>query len=219
MNQPLTFAEERQLVEAADTGDHHARNKVIMNLYPTVRWMVSKQMRYSQADREDAVQFIISVLCEKYVKFDSKRNVRFSTYAIYWIRDSLHVFKMKRRLIRVPEHIYKKRKKEVISDLPQQTNDWLKVFPLEYDNENTKLTFRESLTSREAKPDSYLEQAEEYAGLIERLENLSPREKEVFHRRLLGEKLLTIGDSLGVTRERIRQIEAVVIEKLRTPND
>jgi RNA polymerase primary sigma factor len=55
------------------------------------------------------------------------------------------------------------------------------------------------------------------------LSSLTPRERRVLELRfgLAGEKLYTlseIGDALGVTRERIRQIEAKALRKLRHPS-
>jgi RNA polymerase primary sigma factor len=55
------------------------------------------------------------------------------------------------------------------------------------------------------------------------LSSLTARERRVLELRfgLAGEKLYTlseIGDALGVTRERIRQIEAKALRKLRHPS-
>lgn len=50
------------------------------------------------------------------------------------------------------------------------------------------------------------------------LEDLKPRDKEIFKKRLLSEvppSLQSIADDYGVSRERIRQIEARLLEKLK----
>ncbi len=47
------------------------------------------------------------------------------------------------------------------------------------------------------------------------LRTLEPRQQEVVESRMRGEKLKTIGERLGVTRERIRQIENDAKEKIR----
>ena len=53
----------------------------------------------------------------------------------------------------------------------------------------------------------------------ELLETLNDREKEVISLRLIGKDrtytLEEIGESLGITRERVRQIESKAMEKLR----
>ena len=43
----------------------------------------------------------------------------------------------------------------------------------------------------------------------------TPRESHILHSRNEGETLKTVGKDIGVTRERIRQIEANAWEKLR----
>jgi RNA polymerase sigma-32 factor len=51
------------------------------------------------------------------------------------------------------------------------------------------------------------------------LSSLSPRERQIISRRFLGERRITlaeIGESFGVSKERIRQIEGRALRKLRT---
>jgi RNA polymerase primary sigma factor len=51
------------------------------------------------------------------------------------------------------------------------------------------------------------------------LKQLTPRERQIIRRRFLGdgrETLAEIGDSFGVTKERIRQLESKALAKLRS---
>lgn len=55
--------------------------------------------------------------------------------------------------------------------------------------------------------------------LTEAMETLSPREQDVLHRRFFdGETLREIGDRQGVQQERIRQLEAKALRKMRHPS-
>lgn len=45
---------------------------------------------------------------------------------------------------------------------------------------------------------------------------LDPRRRDVVRRRMAGETLQEIGDSLGLTRERVRVLEAKALIKLRS---
>ncbi|BAZ92554.1 DNA-directed RNA polymerase, sigma subunit [Thiohalobacter thiocyanaticus] len=77
----------------------------------------------------------------------------------------------------------------------------------------------ESLTSDEPGPDAALEERERSDYLYQLLEGLTPREKEVLALRYGLDTnqewtLEMIGQKLGVTRERIRQIQNKAIEKL-----
>lgn len=78
----------------------------------------------------------------------------------------------------------------------------------------------ETLVSTEPGPESVVEQGERTHYLYDFLENLTPREKEVLSLRYglntNGEWTLEmVGQKLGVTRERIRQIQAKAMAKLK----
>lgn len=217
MNEYLTLTEERTLVVAAKGGDVDARNAVVMNLYHIVRSITTKQLGRRSSDREDAVQFIIGVLCEKFYKFDPDRNVRFSTYAIYWIREALHVFRVRRTLIKIPERIHRTRI-QAIKGSPQtrKDNNWpflVYRLSLEIDEDNSYHV--DVVPSREPVPGHAIEQLDDQSLLRENITKLEPREQDVINRRCAGERLREIAADLGLTRERVRQIESAATTKLR----
>lgn len=86
--------------------------------------------------------------------------------------------------------------------------------------EDSDTTFGETLADPEAAtPAAYAEAADRLAALAEVMAQLSPRELEVIRLRagLDGEELTldAIGQRHGVSRERIRQIEAEAVRKMR----
>ncbi len=86
--------------------------------------------------------------------------------------------------------------------------------------EDSDTTFGETLADPEAStPAAYAESADRQAALAEVMAQLTPRELEVIRARagLDGEELTldAIGRRHGVSRERIRQIEAEAIRKMR----
>jgi RNA polymerase sigma-32 factor len=91
--------------------------------------------------------------------------------------------------------------------------------PLRGDSDTVLL---DVLPSRQAGPDEEVAQAQ-YRDLLRRkfdefARTLPDREQEIFRRRLVAdepETLQQIGDSFGVTREAVRQIEKRVVDKLR----
>jgi RNA polymerase sigma-32 factor len=90
------------------------------------------------------------------------------------------------------------------------------------DTEATGLSLLETLGSDEAGIDDKLADIQNLKILEEHLEqfvaDLKPRDREIFQNRLLNEvpdSLQAIADSYGVSRERVRQIEVRLIEKLK----
>ena len=57
-----------------------------------------------------------------------------------------------------------------------------------------------------------------YPKLENIINELDEEKKDIITRRLNGETLKSIGDSIGKTRERIRQIEVKALRKLRHPS-
>ncbi|MBJ00667.1 MAG: RNA polymerase subunit sigma-70 [Halobacteriovoraceae bacterium] len=83
-------------------------------------------------------------------------------------------------------------------------------------------SFLDTLSSSDIPIDDNLGHLESLEILEDQLKNfieeLKPRDKEIFKKRLLSEvppSLQSIADDYGVSRERIRQIEARLIEKLK----
>jgi RNA polymerase sigma-32 factor len=90
------------------------------------------------------------------------------------------------------------------------------------DTEGAGLSLLETLGSDETGIDDQLADIQNLKILEEHLKqfvaDLKPRDREIFQSRLLNEvpdSLQTIADSYGVSRERVRQIEVRLIEKLK----
>lgn len=192
----LTATQEQKLLESACVGDINARNLVIMNVYNLIHFKVSKHLHYSDCDREDAVQFVVSVLCEKFYKFDSTRKLRYMTYANYWIRLALQQYMQRRKLIP-----FRDKSPKILS-----------MEPVNHDEEQY---FQEFICTRELSPENQLEETEALAELNRVLNMLTPRQRDILLRRSCGEKLRGIAQTIGVTKERIRQIEKEAIQQLR----
>lgn len=80
----LTREEERKLIRAGQRGCVESRNRVIMNIYHLIERDVIKRL-YMPDQIQDAINFAVSVLIEKFHKFELARNLRYSTYALYWV--------------------------------------------------------------------------------------------------------------------------------------
>src|ERR671916_503350 len=107
----LTHQEEIDLSKRAKKGDDAARNRLIeKNLRLVVS--VAKKSRGRGLPFEDLIQEGTIGLMRAVGKFDSDRGFRFSTYATWWIRQTIQrAIAEKGRTIRIPVHISDKMRK------------------------------------------------------------------------------------------------------------
>lgn len=209
MTSYLTASEERRLIAAAMNGDIAARNRVIMNIYYYIRKMVGRSFSKTDQESEDAVQYVIAVLCEKFHKFESNLNCRYITYAHYWVRQALQQFRLKQELIHSP------RKKKRLNPESTQNNETTKIVFFQQADSSDKDFFNEAPVSHEGSPSCRLETEESVDELLQLMSQLYPREKYVLQLRSDGQKLQAIGDLLGLSKERIRQIESSAIQRIK----
>jgi len=88
--------------------------------------------------------------------------------------------------------------------------------------EDNSVTYLDTLSDRSATQEEVLQSIETHElssqGIKEGFEKLSPREQKVIESRYLKnppEKLRELGDELGISKERVRQIEVHALKKLK----
>ena len=108
----LSFDEELELSRRIQNGDELARQKLIeANLRLVVK--ISKAYVTSDVNFLDVIQEGNLGLIKAAEKYDHKKNVRFSTYAAWWIKQSIvRALSKKRRTIRLPH-----RKEELLKNI------------------------------------------------------------------------------------------------------
>lgn len=101
---PLDEATLHDLLDRAACGDRTARNTVIVhNLRLIVHVVTHKALPPMAWD--DAIQTGVFGLIRAIDKFDPTRGIRFSTYAVPWIRQAIQrAYNQSGTLIRVPEY-------------------------------------------------------------------------------------------------------------------
>lgn len=102
----LTAKEERQLAKKVQQGDEKARQKLIE---ANLRLVVHAAKRFAKnVDSEtllDLVQEGNLGLFRAVERFNPRFKTRFSTYAMYWIRQAIQRARARQPLIRLPENV------------------------------------------------------------------------------------------------------------------
>ncbi|MBM6852893.1 sigma-70 family RNA polymerase sigma factor [Mediterraneibacter glycyrrhizinilyticus] len=245
----LSEEEERDLGRRSSEGDESARRKLEE---ANLRLVVSLAKHYTGRGVQlmDLIQEGNMGLMRAAEKYDYTMENRFSTYASWWIKESMQrAIDQQSREIRVPVHVAENMKKvqkiskelqqelgreplpkEIAEKMPGKTEDDIKNIlsylqspvsletPVGEEGENSLGDMVEDRT--EATPEEAMNTLVQKEEVSELLESLSDRERQVIRLRYGLEDgkthtLEEIGSMLSVTRERVRQIEARAMEKLR----
>lgn len=217
MNKYLTVEEERRLVQLGQKGDHDARNQVIMNIYNLINREICKKRHVLSEQYYDCLNYVISVLCRKFHKFNLKRKLRYSTYAIWWVRQARDRFIDHMTLIHIPDFILRPGNQGTdrchrFRSFAENAKDIRTIEPMAHE---PYMRYQEQFVSREESVSHSVDRDDDHKYLDYLLSRLEPREREIVIRRSRGERLRDIGESLGLTRERIRQIEERAIRQMR----
>jgi RNA polymerase primary sigma factor len=244
----LSPEQEQELARRVQAGDAEAERQLTeANLRLVVR--VARRYLNRGLSLLDLIEEGNLGLLHAVTKFQAGRGTRFSTYAVWWIRQAVaRALANQARMIRLPVHIelllgqYMKKKAALTQDLGRAptTEEIAKALgqPLEEIEHIQRMSQRpvsldapigqegdgklEDLV-KDAEPlpgaglAAALKAREDLAGV---LRDLPDTERNVLELRfgLEGEEprtLESIGRQIGLTRERVRQIEAAALARLR----
>jgi RNA polymerase primary sigma factor len=243
----LTADQEKELAYAIESGDTEARDQMVR---ANLRLVVNIARGYT--GKGLALQDLIEEgnlgLLRAVEGFDPSMNTRFSTYASYWIKQSIkRALVNTAKTIRIPAYMVElltkwRRATNKLSDelgrppsneevarymgLPRKKLNIIKKAIRVYnavpqtDQGEQGWSIEEMLMdSRSKTPDTEMVETDDLKQVMQLLEKMDKREATVLRMRFgLDEvepkTLKEIGESLGLTRERVRQIESEALSKL-----
>jgi RNA polymerase primary sigma factor len=243
----LTRDEERELARRKDAGDEAAKRRLIES---NLRLVMSITRNYTKAGVPllDLIQEGNLGLIRAVEKFDYRMGYKLSTYATWWIRQSVtraladqgrtirlpvHVAEQVRRLLRGRRQLAQKLNREpTVAELAKETQiDEKRVQELldlveDPVSLETPVGDGESLYGdliediHAAQPDESTAQRLRAKELASALSQLNPRMRRVLALRFgldgtSPQTLEEVGAGLGITRERVRQLESRALRELR----
>ena len=243
----LSSRQERDLAKRISQGDEEARNDMIeSNLRLVVK--IAKKYLHRGLALSDLIAEGNIGLIKAVERFSPDRDTRFSTYATWWIKQSIErAVANQSRIVRLPVHVAsdlgrlmrvaKAMKQnlgreptldEIAEEMnvgPQDVHNLMELLRKTYSIENSLSEDGYALLDvirdeSSDKPFSLIDHFERVTEIESWLKTLSPTERRVISYRfgLGGQEAMTldgIGKILGVTRERVRQIENKSLLKLR----
>ncbi|GAB4210826.1 MAG: RNA polymerase sigma factor RpoH [Sandaracinaceae bacterium] len=238
---PLDPDRERELARRWAAGDQAAGNELVKASLPFVI-RIAKEYRRWGVPMEDLVQQGNLGLLKAAAKYDPDKECRLVTYAVYWIRAEIREYVVRGyRIVRLGTtrterralRAFRRSGVDSVEALAEKSGMPLarcqKLWPLLAQGDvSLDVTYEDSTSALDRLPSERVGPEEEVANglelakvrgaLDEALAKLSDRERRIIDARILADDPCTLeelGKELGVSKERVRQLEERARLRLR----
>jgi RNA polymerase sigma-32 factor len=240
---PLDVDTERELARAYRAGDRAAGDKLISACLPFVVRIAVEYRRWG-VPLEDVVQQGALGLLRAAEKYDADKDVRLITYAVYWIRAEIRDYLVRSyRIVRLGTtrserralRAYRREGVETVAELAARSGMPMarceKLWPIlahldtsldqSFDDGRGPVVERMAGMIPSPEDVALARREHESARTAVRcaMRRLDKRERRIVQARFLSEDPRTLeelGKELGVSKERVRQLEVRVRDKLRS---
>ena len=239
---PVDAEAERRLALAYRAGDREAGDRLVAACLPFVIRIAVEYRRWG-VPLEDLVQQGSLGLLRAAEKYDADKQVRLITYAVYWVRAEIRDYLVRSyRIVRLGTTRSERRalrafRREGVEN-PEQLAERSgmplarceKLWPvlaqvdssLDQTFDDSRAPFVERLRSELPNPEEFAftqrEAEAQRSAVRSAIRRLDKRERRIVRARFLSDDPCTLeqlGKELGVSKERVRQLEVRVRDKLR----
>jgi RNA polymerase sigma factor (sigma-70 family) len=226
-----------------------AMEAILVERNQNLVWHVAKRYHWANMEPGDLYTEGVTGLLIAARKWDTSKKVKFSTYAVTWIRQCMGRAAEQSGTVRVPTHCYESIPKlvaayEVLGQgaTKEELCEYLGWTPSKLEgilsarraNKVASLDAPVGNSSTKGDNDTELIEFQAMVGgdpfdavtqtmagetLLRLMENLTPRQAQVIRERYLDnseDTLVAIGKRIGVSRERVRQLEVEALRLLQT---
>jgi RNA polymerase primary sigma factor len=244
----LTAAEEKDLAYRIEDGDAYARDHLVR---ANLRLVVNLARGYlgKGLELQDLIEEGNLGLLRAVEGFDPSMNTHFSTYASFWIKQSMKravvnaaktiripaymvelLTKWRRATAKLQEELGRSPSHEEVANLMKLSQKKLNIIkkairiynfsPQPIQPEGGLSLDELAPDLRTPSPDMAMSQSDDLQHVLGMLDKMDPREAAVLRMRFgledeTPKTLKEIGERLGLTRERVRQIENEALRKMR----
>lgn len=214
----LSQEDEYALIAQAHSGDIEARNAVIENHLPfVINRATALCVGRSCIEDMDLVQVGVVTLirCLEPGRFDCERGVKFLTYAGPSIsREMRRYINTRTTIVTVPDYTHPSAKNHLT---PETIDRWRRFACLYIEDVRSPsggvMPVDEMRGQSVVAP--YHEDEVPVELMRECINKLPPRERKVLSMRMDGDVLKDIGKSMGITKERVRQLQFRAMKTMR----
>ena len=233
---PYNHEEEMELGRRIQQGDKDALKKLIL---ANLKFVVSIANKYKTQDVPllDLINQGNIGLLEAAKRYDPSKGTKFITYAVWWIKQAIiqalneqgstvkmpvkhttYLYKINSATEKLTKELGRAPSVEEIEEVLMASKSYLSLD--NYVGSDEDKTFLDSIEDEDSNVEKAIIAKTLKSSIDEIISSLDPREAEIIMKRYgfdggNPQTLEELGESMGVSRERVRQLESRALEKLK----